>query len=126
MPDSYKSGIEYIKSLSREAAIQWLEGEVREMEHVLAGDAMSQPVQAIIDHYNYLSLESKANVIDAIESLVILWYIQVAKLPTKAVCNLLNLTGALHVVGVMRILKFKAEASDVIRPRRVRLTPKAH
>ena len=120
MPDSYKSGIEYIEGLSPEATVKWLEKEIREKEHRLAGDAMSQPVQAIIDHYNYLSPKSKAKVRDAIEFLVIFWKTGLTRFSTKAIRHLLSIIGELHVVSVMRMLMRKAESSETIRPRSIR------
>jgi hypothetical protein len=119
IPRSYFPGIEYIESLTLEATIGWLEDEVRGRQYMLSGDEMSQP-QALIEHYKYLSEQSKLKVKRAIEFLIRSWCKKRLRLSTRATYNLLSVTGQLHVMRAMPLLKRKAESKGRIRPRSVR------
>ena len=102
IPESYKSGIAFIEGLTVREAIPWLHKELREEVHMLAGGSDDFPVQAIINHYRYLSFLAQAVVRDAIEGLICQWRNELERHERKtwsesAVIALLNLTSALHV-----------------------------
>ena len=73
IPESYKAGIQFIEGLNTENIAIWLEGELKEINHVLAGGRDDQPVQAIVNHHPYLSRETQKRLADAIGTLILSW-----------------------------------------------------
>ena len=104
-PNSYKAGIQYIEGLTAEHMLLWLEGELKEINHVLAGSRDDYPVQAIVNHHPYLSLEAQKRMADAIEQMVLDWRETPTNWPENALRALLTLAAELRVSAVKSSLQ---------------------
>ena len=73
IPASYREGIQRIEQHTTDTMCAWLEGELRGLSHILAGSRDDYPVQAIVNHHPYLSLEAQKRMADAIGRIVLEW-----------------------------------------------------
>lgn len=105
IPNSCKAGIQHIERLTAANMREWLEGELREINHVLAGNRDDYPVQAIVNHHPYLSLEAQKRMADAIEQMVVDWRKKPADWPESAARALLSLAAELRISSVKALLQ---------------------
>jgi len=99
IPESYQSGVSRIEDMNTPALMAWLEAELREQSHILAGKAEDYPVQAIVSHHAYLSIGAQKRVGNALEALVLDWRNNLGDWPETAVRSLLSLVAELRVGG---------------------------
>ena len=99
IPDSYKPGVNRIEDMNAPALAAWLEAELREQTHILAGKAEDYPVQAIVSHHAYLSIGAQKRVGSALETLVLDWRNNLDPWPETSVRSLLSLVAELGVEG---------------------------
>ena len=97
IPESYKPGVNQIEGMNEPALLAWLEAELREQTHILAGKAEDYPVQAIVNHYAHLSMPAKQRVEHALQTLVLEWRKDLDGWPEEAVRALLSLVAELRV-----------------------------
>ena len=100
VPDSYEAGIQFIEGLNTANMTTWLDGELREINHVLAGSRDDQPVQAIVNHHPHLSRETKKRLADAIGTLILSWKKTPTDWPEDAGRALLSLAAEIDVSTV--------------------------
>jgi len=99
IPESYKPGVDRIEGMNEAALLAWLEAELREQTHILAGKTEDYPVQAIVSHHAYLSIAAQKRVGHALEALVLEWRRNVKDWPETAIRALLSLVAELRVEG---------------------------
>lgn len=99
IPESYKPGVERIEAMNESAVLAWLEAELREQTHILAGKAEDYPVQAIVSHHAYLSIAAQKRVGEALETLVLEWRNDLQSWPETTIRSLLSLVAELRVEG---------------------------
>ena len=104
IPESYKPGVERIEGMNEAALLAWLEAELREQTHILAGKAEDFPVQAIVNHHPYLSIAAQNRFGNAIEALILDWRENLDNWPEDAVRALLDLAAEFGVEGAKRKL----------------------
>lgn len=112
-PSIYKAGLKRIEELSTVCMIEWLEGELKEINHVLVGSRDDYPVQAIVNHHPYLSLEAQKRMADAIDQLVLDWRKTPSDWPENAARALLSLAAELRVSAVKPMLQAIAKDKRV-------------
>jgi hypothetical protein len=100
IPVSYKPGIRHIDRLNAANMREWLEGELREINHVLAGNRDDYPVQAIVNHHPYLSLQAQKRMENAIQRMILEWRDRPTDWPESAARALLSLAAELRVSSV--------------------------
>jgi hypothetical protein len=97
IPSSYENGLAQIERMDAPSTREWLDAELKEKVHLLAGSAEDFPVQAIVNHYPYLSLAAQKRIADAIVALIDDWRSVPTDYPEAAVRALLNLAAELRV-----------------------------
>ena len=105
IPDSYKQGIHRIEQHTTDTMCAWLEGELRGINHILAGSRDDYPVQAIVNHHPYLSLETQKRMADAIERIILEWKASPSDWPESATRALLSLAADLRISAVLPLLQ---------------------
>lgn len=122
IPESYKTGIQHIEGLDAGAMTEWLRAELHEQVHILAGQAYDYPVQAIVNHHPYLSLETQSRMAKAIEVLILDWKRAANAWSESAVHALLSLAAELRVPGAKSKLQSLAKSqafsklAEALRP----------
>src|SRR5688572_7276344 len=111
LPPSYKPGVDHLEGLTGSGTLLWLQGELLGGRHVLAGQADDFPVQAILNHYPYLSLQSRRRLDTAVESLVTSWKSNPDTWPESSTYWLLDLAARLPVTGVKSRLQSLSEST---------------
>lgn len=99
IPESYKPGVDRIEGMNAPALCEWLEAELREKAHILAGKDEDFPVQAIVNHYPYLSPFARKLVGNTLEALILDWRKEQNNWPESAIRALLSLVAELRVAG---------------------------
>ncbi len=110
IPPSYQSGIRYVEGLTSRQMLEWVKDELLDEVHMLAGKQEDFPVQAIVNHYPYLSFKAQKGMDDAIDKLVFDWEKEHNEWPDSAVRALLSLVGKLPVPGAKYKLKALVES----------------
>jgi hypothetical protein len=115
IPESYRSGLEQIEAMSTIAVREWLDAELRDKIHLLAGKTEDFPVQAIVNHHPYLSLPAQNRIADAIVTLILAWREAPDDYPELTVRALLSLAAELRVVNAKEKLQSLVR-SDAFEP----------
>lgn len=123
IPSSYQSGIDYIESMTWNEMANWLFSELHEREHKLAGGPDDFPVQAIVNHYSYLSFKAQNRMDQAIDGLIYYWKQNPEKWTESAVRALLSLAGEFPVPEAVRKLKSLVESGDLSKPGAFSMSP---
>lgn len=102
-PESYRGGIAFIEAMSANSMLLWLFAELFEREgecHRLAGSVsqMDYPVQAILNHYTYLSNHTQLLMVETFEEIARRWALVPTEWPEEATAALLSLVGELPVL----------------------------
>lgn len=122
IPESYQPGVSYLESLNVAALREWLHAELHEKVHVLAGQPDDYPVQAIVNHYPYLTIEAQKRFADAVESLILEWRRTPADWTEAAARSLLNIAAELRLVPA----KLKLQALVNTPSEMARISPTLH
>lgn len=113
IPDSYEAGILYIEHLNMPAFREWLEAELRDKIHILAGQTDDYPVQAILNHHPYLSALAQKLLSDTLDELILAWKAQPTDWPDSAVRSLLSLAAELRVADSKSKLQSLVESGGL-------------
>ena len=97
IPPSYEAGVRLLEEMPLLDMCKWLESEVREESHLLAGQAEDFPVQAIVNHQPYLTLDAQKRLAMAIDALISAWRSGPGTWTDSAVRALFNLAAELRV-----------------------------
>jgi hypothetical protein len=97
IPSGYEKGVDYIEGLTVAAMRAWLKSELYGENHVLAGQADDFPVQAIVNHYKYLTMPAQNRMCDALVFNVTNWSKGPDRWPEPAAIALLNIVAELRV-----------------------------
>src|SRR6516165_9976498 len=117
VPESYRSGIDHIEKLNVAALAEWLRAELEEKVHILAGQLDDYPVQALVNHFRYLSVAAQQRFVDALDVLVRDWRNEPSEWSESAARALLSVAAELPVTDVK--LKLRALVLDASQMDRV-------
>ena len=105
IPENRIEGVRYIESLKPNGMKLWLETEVNEWSHNIAGGRDDQPVQAILNHAPYISEKARLSLEIAIEDYIMVWRNAPADGNPSAINHLLNLAAEIPVPKVKHLLQ---------------------
>jgi hypothetical protein len=97
IPESYKAGIARIEGFDVDTMADWLRSELHDRVRLLAGQEYDYPVQAIVNHHRYLSIEAQARMAEAVNRLVLAWKSAPTEWEVSAAQALLSLVAELPV-----------------------------
>ena len=103
--EPFQPGVQYIEKLNPNALLEWLEAELKEKIHLLAGQADDQPNQAITNHFAHLSTEVQDRFRLALEQIVAEWIDRPEEWSESSSRNLMQLCASLKATAVKRRLK---------------------
>ncbi|GEM_PF-6463946 len=106
IPKSYLPGLQILETFTATQMRLWLHDETHEREHLLAGGHDDQPVQAILNHAEFLSGKAKGLLIQTVrDEIVIAWSTKPEFGDPSAIEHLLNLAEGLPVLTVKNPLQ---------------------
>ena len=111
IPEVYKEGVALVESYNAPAMTNWLREELFDRHHLLAGQADDYPVQAILNHHTYLSMEAQVRIAQAIKNLIVEWKTSPEQWTDPAARALLSLATELPVPGAKPLLQSLAESA---------------
>jgi len=117
MPEGYLPGISIIESLGTSDLTEWLRTELAGESRTLSGQDDDFPVQAIVNHFRYLSPTAQRRLTDAVDLLQVSFKTSPANWMADQTRNLFHLIGELPVPALITKLQtvaFDTELKPVI------------
>lgn len=125
-PESYKPGVEFLQSSSTRDLVAWLSRYLAGGGYELSGQREDIPVQAILNHIPYLSVQAEARLLDALYSVVLSWRespMSASPSFTTALFELLSEITSEEILGAMRTFAASVEGialDDSVRSKLLR------